>query len=96
MADYQLYRFFDDRPKTYREAIRHFLQTHRQLPAAVVVGPRRLDEARQAMAQINADLTKAGLAEEAIPLEVVGGCLFWEVGLEMPQNGHASSNGHGG
>ena len=92
MADYRLYRFFDDRPKTYREAIqqaiRHFLQTHRQLPAAVIVGPRRLDDARQAMVQINADLVKAGLAQDTIPLETAGGVLFWEVGLELPQNGH--------
>jgi len=107
MADYRLYRFFDQPPPSYREAIqqaiRHFLQTHRRLPTAIVVGTARLDEARQAMSAINADLVKAGLTQDPIPLEVVGGCLWWEVGLGLPvqrmsvaQRTSVAEKGHGG
>ena len=98
MTSYQLFRFYDNPPKTYQEAIqiaiRRFIQEHRCLPASVIVNPGRLAEAQMAMAQINANLVKAGLLkkdgtdeEPGIPLQVVGGCLGWEVGLVIP-NGH--------
>lgn len=85
-TNYYLYRFYDAPPKTYQEAmqqaIRHFIQTQRQPPATIIVGPTRLAEARQPMGQINHDLMRARLANEEIPLRVIGGCLKWEVGLE--------------
>ena len=91
MADYRLYNFYKDPPRTYQEAmqqaIRHFIQTHRQPPATIIAGPTRLAEARQSMGQINRDLMRARLANEEIPLEVIGGCLEWEVGLASGPGG---------
>jgi hypothetical protein len=100
MATYKVFRFDNRPPQTYREAIqkaiRQFVAARHQMPAGIVVGPSRADEAHAALAQINADLAKLAVALNArgkkvslpeLYIHSVGGCLLWEVGLVLGQNG---------
>ena len=110
MATYQVFRFDNRPPQTYQEAmqkaIRQFVAERHQMPAGIVVGPSRIAEAHAALAQINADLAKLAAALNArgkkvslpeLYIQSVGGCLLWEVGLVLGQNGHpAGPNGQPG
>ncbi len=100
MATYQVFRFDNRPPRTYQEAmqkaIRQFVAERHQMPAGIIVGPSRAAEAHAALVQINAGLAKLTAALNArgkkislpeLYVRSVGGCLLWEVGLVLGQNG---------